>query len=87
MGLTSRVAKSTFKFDHPYGEKDVMPFGQFKGMTVKEVMKENPQYLLWAMDKWDGFDLETEVYDKLIDYLFPEEDEWSGWEDLPDVQE
>lgn len=42
----------------------VLKFGQYKGMTVQEVMEDDPQYLLWAVDT-GIIDLDSSLYDEV----------------------
>lgn len=86
MSLTSR--ERTPAEYRPLSKTDRMWFGQFKGMTVEEVMQENPKYLLWALDNVKGFDLEVDVFEEVLDFLFPPDVGWinpgyDGWEDQP----
>lgn len=38
---------------------DVLNFGKFKGQTLGEVLKTNPDYLRWCKENIDWFDYET----------------------------
>lgn len=44
--------------------KYIFTFGKHKGKTVKEVMFEDPSYLLWADDNVEGFELSDYLRDK-----------------------
>lgn len=45
----------------------VMTFGKYRGLTVEEVIEEDPDYIEWAMDE-AGIELDQEAADKL-DYM------------------
>lgn len=77
MGLSSREEKPKVKF-HKWD--DVLNFGQFKGFTVREAAEENPQYLLWCIENIDWFDLDVDVYDELVDMLYPPDGEYDDYE-------
>lgn len=44
--------------------KYIFTFGKHKGKTVKEIMFEDPSYLLWADDNVEGFQLSDYLRDK-----------------------
>lgn len=44
--------------------KYIFTFGKHKGKTVKQVMEEDPSYLLWADDNVEGFELSNYLRDK-----------------------
>lgn len=77
MALSKRTTQPEYK---PLRKDSVMRFGQYKGETVEYVMKFDPAYLLWALDHVDGFDLATDTFDALVDYLYPIDDEPSWYE-------
>jgi hypothetical protein len=54
-----------FKETKLYGMQDVLDFGQYKGMTIKQVLELNAQYLDWAFYNLSWFDLTSEVVDEL----------------------
>lgn len=39
----------------------VLRFGRYKGLTIGEVLKDDPAYLVWAAENVDGFDLHHEL--------------------------
>jgi len=47
------------------GPDDKLPFGKFKNKTFSEVVKENPKYISWCLEKVNGFEI-TEDAKKLI---------------------
>lgn len=64
--------------------KHIMTFGKYKGKTVKEVIFEDPSYLLWADDNVEGFELSDYLRDK-AEEMSAEEDYWEpSWGDLND---
>ena len=44
---------------------DVMPFGRHKGKLIGTVIKEDPEYISWAVNNVDGFVLD----DQAVEYL------------------
>lgn len=50
-------------------KEDKLLFGKYKGMTVAEVIAENPQYLLWAHDTIEWFKLEESLHEDLVDLV------------------
>ena len=38
-------------------------FGKYKGEILKDVLEEDPNYIIWCSDSIDWFDLDTDVYD------------------------
>lgn len=42
-----------------------LTFGKYKGLTVGEVILYDPQYLLWAIDNLDWFDLDHKLMDEI----------------------
>lgn len=64
--------------------KHILTFGKHKGKTVKEVLFEDPSWLLWADDKVEGFELSDYLRDEAED-LAAEEDCWyPSWGDIND---
>lgn len=62
--------------------KYIFTFGKHKGKTLKEVMYEDPSYLLWADDNVDGFELSDYLRDK-VEEIAAEDDGWEpSWGDL-----
>jgi hypothetical protein len=43
---------------------DIMGFGKYKELTVKEVLDEDPSYLVWARDTIDWFNISNYLYNK-----------------------
>ncbi len=62
--------------------KTVFTFGKHKGKTVKEVLFEDPSYLLWADDNVEGFDLSDYLRDKAEEYHAEENSYEPTYEDL-----
>ncbi len=44
-----------------YGLQDKIPFGKFKGITIKEIVESNSSYLDWALKNVQNFKLTDEV--------------------------
>jgi hypothetical protein len=42
-----------------YGLADKLNFGKYKGIAVKELVEENPNYLLWCEENIAWFKLST----------------------------
>lgn len=61
-----------------------MAFGKYKGKTVKEVMYEDPSYLLWADDNVEGFELSDYLRDKAEEFYAEEHLYEPSWGDLND---
>ena len=40
-----------------YGLSDIIPFGRYKGKSVKEVLELRPSWLVWAHEEIDTFNL------------------------------
>lgn len=41
--------------------KDVMNFGKHKGWTVEQVLNRKPDYLLWAQDAIEWFEVDDSI--------------------------
>lgn len=42
----------------------IMPFGKFKGLALSEIIKNDPQYLVWLVDNTD-LDFHSEIMDEV----------------------
>lgn len=42
-------------------------FGKYRGWTIAEVLAEQPDYLVWAQDNIDGFDIHSSILDEVED--------------------
>jgi hypothetical protein len=40
------------------GLDDILNFGKYKNWTIQEVIDENPDYLAWAIDNIEWFNLD-----------------------------
>lgn len=47
------------KVYEPKHFNDIMPFGQYKGQVIGELLQDHPDYLLWCCDNLD-FELDEE---------------------------
>jgi hypothetical protein len=45
--------------------KDKIPFGKYKGKKIKDIIKQDPQYLYWACENISCFALTTEAQEAL----------------------
>lgn len=70
MPLNSRKAEPEYR---TYRLKDALPFGQYKGNTIDDVLSDDPGYLDWCLQNVEGFDLHAEVIDdgRWLDYQYP----------------
>lgn len=70
-GNVSTTLERKTKMAEPmfHTKEDKLLFGKYKGMTVAEVIAENPQYLLWAHDTIEWFKLEESLHDDLVDLV------------------
>lgn len=48
-----------------YGLGDVLKFGKHKGHNIQHVMQEDPQWLYWAIDNVEGFQLSNEAFNSM----------------------
>ena len=67
-----------------FGLHDVIRFGKYKhdGLTIKEVIERDPEYIDWAVEEIAWFDLDDEAYQLLEEYLGCEDDfdvSFDGW--------
>lgn len=62
--------------------KTVFTFGKYKGRTVKEILIEDPSYLLWADNNVEGFELGDYLRDKAEDFYAEENCYEPTYEDL-----
>lgn len=53
--------------------KYIFTFGKHKSKTVKQVMEEDPSYLLWADNNIEGFELSDYLRDKAEAYSYKED--------------
>ena len=61
--------EKTFKLDTK------LDFGKYKGLTVEEIIKKDPEYLGWAEDTIDWFELDSEA-EAALDYAIYEAIDW-----------
>lgn len=43
----------------PLKLNDKITFGKHRGLTIKEIIEDDPTYLEWALDEIDGFELDA----------------------------
>ena len=46
---------------------DEMPFGQYRGDTLREILEKDPSYVLWMGDK---FDLDVSILDLAYEHTY-----------------
>ena len=49
------------------GLKDKIPFGKYKDKTIKEIIKQDPQYIYWACENIQWLALTTKAQEALPD--------------------
>jgi hypothetical protein len=74
-----RRKMTTFKLN------DCLTFGKYKDYTVKEIIKDDPDYLAWALDEIDWFELDEEAEEKLDAVMLEDPDDINGfnWSNKP----
>lgn len=50
-----------------YGWDCKMPYGKYKGKTIREVFESDPYYLLWCWNNISGFIPKDEILIKLLE--------------------
>lgn len=53
----------TKKLDETY----IFTFGKYKGLSVNEILDDDPSYLVWANKEVQWFKLKKEVYDLVLE--------------------
>lgn len=53
-----------------FGLSDKITFGQYKGWTIEDIIKKDPEYLGWAEDTIDWFELDNEAEGMLDDAIY-----------------
>jgi hypothetical protein len=48
-------------FYAPFRLKDELPFGQYKEDTIEEVIEKDPDYIIWAINNVEDFELDEEA--------------------------
>lgn len=44
-----------------WGINDILSFGKYKGSTIKDVIKEEPSYLIWCQNNVGWFELDEDL--------------------------
>ena len=52
---------------------DTLTFGKYKGDVIQDVIKDDPDYLAWACDEIEWFDLDEEAVEALEIALWNDE--------------
>lgn len=47
------------------GERDRLPFGKYRGRTVRDIMNNDPQYLWWVIENMIDFRIADELHDEI----------------------
>lgn len=61
---------------------DAFTFGKYKGRLIKEVIEQDPSYVVWAADNVKGFNLSPQMLKKARDNK--QEQEADSYEDIFD---
>ena len=60
---------------YQYDFDDILAFGKYTGLTVREVLHDHPYYLEWLIHYVNWFEVEEKVWDELMEIVStPEED-------------
>ena len=46
-----------------YQLTDRLPFGKYKGQTIRQILQNDPSYLLWCSEKLERFAMSDEAWD------------------------
>lgn len=49
-----------------YQLTDKLPFGKYKGQTIRQILQNDSNYLLWCVEKLDRFAMSDEAWDYAI---------------------
>lgn len=52
-----------------YGLGDAMPFGKYKGRYVADLLKSDPEYMIWALVNMDLVEFSTETCQAIHAYI------------------
>ena len=64
--MSSFIQRDTKIIDEGY----IFTFGQYKGLSVSDVLHNDSRYILWCHDNIDWFILSDQLYDRLINEAF-----------------
>jgi hypothetical protein len=64
---------------------DALTFGKHKGETIQEVLDDAPDYLAWAIDEIDWFELDSQADQALEQALGWNDDNNNGWHEAFDL--
>jgi hypothetical protein len=62
----------------PVGLNIVLGFGKYKGQTIKDVIRVDPDYILWCVDNIEWFELDEES-EKELEWAYADDDEDYSW--------
>lgn len=49
-----------------YDLDTVLDFGKHKGLTVEDVLNDDPRYLLWALENVERFEVDNALHDAIV---------------------
>ncbi len=52
-----------------YKLESLMNFGKYEGRTVKKIACQDPDYLAWAIDEIEGFELDEKAEEEMEEAL------------------
>lgn len=62
-----------------FTKDSILTFGKYKGETVKSIIKDDPDYIAWACDEIEWFELDNEASLLLENYLSEKGADDYGW--------
>lgn len=69
-GLLYKIACEQNTMSKTIFNKDMkLTFGKYKGVTVEQLVKDNPEYLLWCHDNIEWFELPDKVLFEVEDLV------------------
>jgi uncharacterized protein (DUF3820 family) len=57
---------------------DTMPFGKYKGLTIRHILHEDPEYLLWVEDTYQDVKFTKDVIEEVELFMLDEQCPASG---------
>jgi hypothetical protein len=62
----------------PVGLNIILSFGKYEGQTIKDVIRVDPDYILWCIDNIEWFELDEEAEEEL-EWAYADDDEDYSW--------
>ena len=63
---------------------DELKFGKYSGLSVREVIEDDPEYIEWCLDEVDSFKLNDEamaLFDEYLDTFYADcMDKFGKWD-------